>query len=193
MTTDFESDVKRLNNLLLSEKEQEAIHALEISRKIYLTGSHHLRVQLMKSNLLKEYAQFKNSKNLFKYGGGHLAKGESFLEIYDIGNLINNISDSQFEKPLHILVIGESGMQGVPFKGIPNQKIDIESNDLKSYHSFFNAMNESEDWHLFDLNAICEELKKENIQIENKALQRIIKGYDFLVIIPTVTAVKFIN
>ena len=40
----------------------------------------------------------------------HLARGESFLTIYDIRNMVANIAESNFEESYHIMIIGEAGM-----------------------------------------------------------------------------------
>jgi hypothetical protein len=146
----------------------------------------------MKNKLMQHYELIPHSKNLYKYGAIHLPKGESLLKIQDIGNLVNNIADSQFESSLHIMVIGKSGIQGVPIKGMKHQKLDSNSKDLKHYTAFFEAMNTNK-WHVFNNKEILKRLTTNKIKIEDKTLERAIKGYDYLIIIPEVTPATFID
>ncbi|MDF4203108.1 hypothetical protein PXD56_09085 [Maribacter sp. SA7] len=191
LTDQFTKQLNKLDSLELSNYEQKVIKDLKLSQNIYLNGDHHLRVQLMKHNIMQNYELIVNSKNLYKYGAIHLPKGESLLKIQDIGNLIHNIADSEFESSLHIMVIGKSGIQGVPLKGIENQPLDPNSNDYKHYKPFFDTMEKNE-WHVFNNKEILKKITSGKLKINDKTLERVIKGYDYLVIIPEVTPAKFI-
>lgn len=46
-------------------------------------------------------------KNLFKYGANHMPKGESLMEIFDLGNLVANIEEANYRKSLHIMITGK--------------------------------------------------------------------------------------
>ncbi|RZL19864.1 MAG: hypothetical protein EOO96_25640, partial [Pedobacter sp.] len=135
-TDDFEKNITELSTLVLSSKEKKIIEALKLTVKIYKSGSHHLRVQLMKNQLMENYNDWVNKKNLYKYGANHVSKGEGLLEIFDIGNLVNNIADSQFTNSLHIIIVGKSGLQASPFQGFPAEKIDEDACSLKSLKPF---------------------------------------------------------
>jgi len=188
-TDNFQKQLTELSLLDLNKEEKEIIEAMKLSAKIYKEQNHHLRIQLMKNQLMKVNPEWSGKKNLFKFGAIHLAKGESLLKIYDIGNLVNNIADSKFKTSLHILIIEKSGTQGAPF-GLPEQHVDENSNNLKELKPIFKAVN-GEQWHCFNLIPLREALESEKINVKDKMLSRIIKGYDLLVIIPTVTASKF--
>jgi hypothetical protein len=190
-TDNFQKQLTELSLLDLSKEEKEIIEAMKLSAKIYKEQNHHLRIQLMKNQLMKVNPEWTGEKNLFKFGAIHLAKGESLLKIYDIGNLVNNIADSKFKSSLNILIIEKSGTLGAPF-GLPEQHVDENSNSLKEFSPLFKAVN-GEQWHCFDLMPLREALENEKIIVKDKKISRIIKGYDFLVIIPTVTASKFID
>lgn len=86
LTDDFKKNIEELSLLELSPEEVQIINALKQSAKIYKSQSHHLRVQLMKNQLMEEYSDWAGKRNLFKYGANHVAKGESLMEVYDIGN-----------------------------------------------------------------------------------------------------------
>jgi hypothetical protein len=192
LTDNFQKQLTELSLLDLSKEEKEILEAFKISAKIYKEQNHHLRIQLMKNQLMKEYPVWSEKKNLFKFGAIHLAKGESLMKIYDIGNLVNNIADSKYKSSLNILVFEKSGTLGVPLKGFPEQPVDENSSSLKSLKPIFKAVN-GEQWHCFDLISLREALESDKIIVKDKTLSRIIKGYDLLVIIPTVTPAKFIE
>ncbi len=133
-----------------------------------------------------------SSKNLYKYGAIHAGKGESLLGGFDIGNVVHNIAEPQFESSLHITVIGKNGMQGSSFKGDPSKKLNPEKGPLKSLVPFFEAVVGDEAWYLFDTAGIQRAVKKQQLGIDNKTLRILIANYDYLVVIPTVTAASFI-
>jgi hypothetical protein len=189
-TDEFNKQISTLLQLNISKKEHEQIKALILTAKIYKEQDHHLRVQLMKSNLMEVFTKWESKKNLFKFGANHLAKGESLLKIYDIGNLVNNVADSRFKNSLHIMIIGKSGTQASPFKGFPEQVVDENGDNLKSLKPFFNSVK-TEQWHCYDLVPIRTALENGKIIVKDIELTRIIKGYDYLIIVPKVTAAKF--
>ncbi|MEO6639158.1 MAG: hypothetical protein ABIN25_12850 [Ginsengibacter sp.] len=156
---------------------------------IYKEQSHHLRVQLIKNQLMKNYTAWGDKKNFFKFGANHLPKSESLLKICDLGNLVNDIADSKFKKSLHIIIVGKAGMQASPFKGFPATKVDENSDDLKVLKPFFSLVT-GKDWHCFDMLPLKKALEEKQINC-TEGLRRIINGYDYLVIIPEVTAAEF--
>lgn len=190
LTDAFENDIAALSQLDLSKEEKEKIEALKLSAKIYKEGNHHLRVQLMKNNLMRVYPKWENKKNLFKYGAIHTPAGESLLKIYDIGNLVNNIADSKYKKSLHIMVIERSGSVSSPFKGGPTREISENDEVIKSFKPFFKNMN-TDKWHCFDMIPLRTEIETGKLVVNDIDLLRIIKGYDYVIIIPKVTPASF--
>lgn len=190
MMEEFDNDLKELAMLKLSPFETKVVDKMKLSAKIYKEQNHHLRIQLMKNQLMENYADWKDQKNLFKFGANHLAKSESFLKIFDIGNLINNIADSQYSSSLHILIIGKAGAQGSPFKGFPEQPINADSDNLKALKPFFDIVVNPNDWYCLDMQPIRKKIENKEITTSIQ-LSRIIEGYDYVVIIPKVTAATF--
>lgn len=188
----FEKQLDSLLKLKLSKKEVIILEQIKISRKIYLEQNHHLRVQLMKNQLVEAIGLMHSKKNLFKYGANHMTKGESLLKIYDLGNLINNIADSRFESTLNIMIVGKNGFQGSPFKNGKPSKINPETGDLAFLKPFFDLVS-SQQYHNFDLKPIRKLVESGDIIILDKLLRRTILGFDYLVIIPEVTAAKYIE
>lgn len=190
MTSDFKTKLNNLKTLELSERESVIIHDMLKSIEIYQTQNHKKRIQLIMRQLMVDYPQWKDSKNLFKYGSTHMARGESLLTIYDIGNLIANITSSQEQKSFHMMIVGESGETGSAFKIFPSSPVDLNSEPLNSILPFAN-ITEGNQWHMFDLLPLRKALNNGTLKIENINLQRIIKGYDALIIVPELTASKF--
>jgi hypothetical protein len=190
MTDEFEKKLQELKALKLSKEENEIINDLQLTAKIYKEQNHHLRIQLMKNNLMKVDPVWHSKKNLFKYGAIHVSKGESFFKIYDIGNLVNNIADGEFKNSIHIMIVGESGMQGSPFKGFPAAAVDKNSDNLKFLKPLFTAVT-SEDWFCFDMRQLRDAKEKGKVEVKDITLSRVIDGYDYVIIIPKVTAAKF--
>lgn len=90
------------------------------------------------------------------------------------------------------MVIGKSGTQSAPFKGFPEQIVDENSNELKPLKPLFSSML-SKEWHSFDMLPLRIALENGSIQIDNIQLERIVKGYDYVVIIPKVSAAPFLT
>lgn len=193
MFTDaFEQNLEALQKLQLSKDEEEILSKLKLSKEIYRTQNHHLRIQLMKNTVIKNIASVQNERNLFKYGAIHMNKAESSLGGYDIGNLVSTISDANFDASLHIAILGKSGIQGVPFKGMQPQKIDVSRKGLKHYSSFFEA-SDATHWSVFDINSIRKAVKSNKIRIDNKMLLNILNGFDYVIVIPNVTPSEFMD
>ncbi|WP_179747348.1 hypothetical protein [Pedobacter xixiisoli] len=190
LTEDFGKKIDELTKLKLSSEENKIVAALKLTAEIYKSQNHHLRIQLMKNQLMADYNNWVGKKNLYKYGANHASKGESMLEIYDIGNLVNNVADSQFTNSLHIVIVGKSGMQASPFQGFPASKIDENEGFLRSLKPFFKLINGNE-WQCFDMAPIRRAIENGKIKITDIKLLRIIKGFDLLVVIPEVTASQF--
>lgn len=190
MTDEFEKQISLLKALKLSQEEYTIIDALQLTAKIYKEQNHQLRIQLMKNNLMQVSPEWHHQKNLFKYGAIHVSKGESFFKIYDIGNLVNNIADGEFKNSVHILILGASGMQGSPFKGFPANAVDENNYIFKSLKPLLNTVT-SDDWHCFDMRALKDAKEQGKVEVKDITLSRVIDGYDYVIIIPKVTAAKF--
>ncbi len=191
-TPEYDKNIEELSKLKLSPRELKIIDALKLTAKIYKSQNNHLRIQLMKNQLMEVYKDWYTKKNLFKYGANHMAKGEGLLNIYDTGNLVNNIADSQFKESLHLMIIGKSGTQASPFQGFPAQKLEENKGTLKSLKPFFNLVDNKE-WKCFDLLPIKEAIAEGKIKVTDIALLRVIKGFDLLIVIPEVSASAFVK
>ncbi|KRB55575.1 hypothetical protein [Flavobacterium sp. Root186] len=91
---------------------------------------------------------------------------------------------------LHILVVKKSGTQGSPFKEFPEQTINENSNNIKVLKPIFSAV-EGNEWYCVDMLPLRNKLENKEIIVKDVTLSRIINGFDFVVVIPKVTASKF--
>ncbi len=190
MRPQFLEQLVKLETLALSEYEQSVIGDMKISRTIYSNNDHRKRIQLMKHILVERIDEWYGDKNLFKYGAVHMPSGESLLSIYDVGNLVSNVTDAEFKDSYHIAVVAKSGMKGAPFPGYPNSEIDASTGMLSRLSPFFSAV-QGDAWHAFRMDPIRNKLSTGDLYISNVVLERVIKGYDTLVIIPEATAAEF--
>ena len=119
-----------------------------------------------------------------------MARGESFLTVTDIGNLVANLSEANYRETVHIMVMGASGMQASAFESFPASPIDLNGFYMKHLKPFM-GLHKGEGWAVFDLVPIREQLIRKKLQVDNLNLIRTLKGFDILVLIPEVSAAQF--
>jgi len=178
LSEDCLQKIDSLLQLKLSDKERKQIEDLKLSREIYVKRNHPLRIQLLKNILLTQLPDWKNKKNLFKFGAVHLPKGETILtktDIYDIGNLVSNIEEANYRKSLHIMLVGKGD----------------EDDDI-SFKSFLNVAKDDQ-WYCFDLRPLKKSILQNKLKVDDVYLSRVIKGYDYLIYIPKITKSKEIS
>lgn len=172
---DFVAKMSALSTLNLSANEKEQLAALQLSKELYLNRIHGLRIQYLKHLVIEKLPEWKNKKNLFKYGANHMPKGESLMEIFDLGNLVANIEEANYRKSLHIMITGKEEGETLA--------------DLDQYKAFLTVVKD-DNWYAFDLRPLKQAISKKKLKVEDLTLERIIKGYDYLVYIPTLTKVQ---
>lgn len=181
----FAQDVAVLSKVPMSAREKEILDAISLSAEIYKTGSHSLRIQLMKHQLMSAYASgIKDKKVLVKMGAVHCARGESYLSGYDCGNLLSNLAESEYKSSFHLAIFGKNGVQGSPFRGLPEHPLNPDSGDLTFIKPFFDV-TPADGWVVFNLLPLRRALQRQLLNIDNIRLRRTILGYDALVIFST--------
>lgn len=194
-SSDYGKSIKDIQKLKLSEYEYLALNNLLKSNTIYNLGnigqgleSHNLRISSMKAQLLKNLDKIKGKKNLFKFGANHIGKGKSLLQnSFDVGNLVTNLADAEQEQSLHIAIIQQSGKAGSFF----SESDDAEN--ISFLKPFYKLVGKDNEWLLFDLTKINENIKKQKAVLKSTGLKNLIKGYDYLIIVPKVTAQKMVT
>lgn len=177
-------------------KVKALVYELQTSWKIYKKEGHRRRIAHMKQKLLNYYFAHRSnllrtSKVLFKFGANHAARGKSLLSSYDIGNLLTSLAHAENEQSYHLMIIGKAGVMNtfLPIKKMNQSKFDIahKKHPLRGLKPFYNDLKEG-NWAFFDLKSIRKKLNKKRVFVKNKILERVLQGYDGLIIIPEVKA-----
>jgi len=163
------------------------------SYAIYKSQSHQQRLNLLKRNLLQEFPAGESTPRLlFKLGANHAARGlspASFGEFYDVGNLVQNLADTQGQQSLHVCIIGRQGTQAVGTNAYFPAKntASYTATDKEKYHVFLSQVTGT-DWLVVDLRPARRALTAGKLLVSDVSLQRTILGYDYLLVIPETTA-----
>jgi len=206
-----DEDLSRVSSLLKKEGNSTAqalFAGLIESREIYqknMSGnyadSNRQRALLMKHNFLAAYDQAAKSdarapKILFKFGGFHMFKGFNLLHNNDMGNFVMEMADGAGTKSLHILIIGVKGSQlhfagvGKPAQASPLNLAEDKDSDFVFLKPMFENMA-ADGYTLFDLRGMRKEFK--SLGPISTDMERMIYGYDLLVLVPNPTPSKEIQ
>lgn len=72
--------------------------------------SNAIRADFMKASFVRQWrAAARKPRILFKFGGGHLCRGRSFTEVYDIGNLLAEAATLEGGTSFHLLAVPLDG------------------------------------------------------------------------------------
>jgi len=206
-----DEDLNRVSSLLKKQGNapaQSLFAGLIESREIYqknMTGayldSNRQRALLMKHNFLADYQQAAKAetgapKVLFKFGGFHMFKGFNLLHNNDMGNFVMELADGTGTKSLHILIIGVKGSQlhfagvGKPAQPSPLNLAEDKDSDFLFLKPMFDNMVADSDT-VFDLRGLRKDFK--SLGPVSTDMERMIYGYDFLVLVPSPTPSKEIQ
>ncbi|WP_394748840.1 hypothetical protein [Spongiimicrobium salis] len=153
-----ESTHTELLDLAENEQEKEVFRQFWKTKEIYAYNNlskeyyknNNVRGQLMKENFMRYYREAEKNtatpKVIFKLGANHAAKGLTRTNIYDIGNLANELAISRGNTSKHYMVVGLSGKAttGNPFtpdpvisfdnsKQLPKELQDMQATFTKKY------------------------------------------------------------
>jgi len=196
-----QDELHHVRDLLAKQGDGEAqklFGALLVSREIYLKNktadyynSNRQRALLMKANFVAPFAtEFQQKgappKVLFKFGGLHMFRGINPLHSSELGNLAGEFAEAHGLKSVHILILGVKGEQ-LHFAGIgkPSQPGPVDLTDKDSDFLFLKPLFDAQvagSWTLYDLRALRTNFSKYG-KIDPE-LERVIFGYDFVVLIP---------
>jgi len=152
--------------------------------------SNETRDLLMKRNLVGMHGVGPPCKIFFKAGENHGFRGLGPLRTRELGNFLAESADGYANGGVHILILGGKGEAlsfqavGKPMKSTP---VDALSSDfaLHSLKPFVETALQYEPWSLFDLRQLRSLLETKSADPE---LQRLVYGFDLLVILPHPTA-----
>lgn len=179
--------------MLASLRESREIYA-----KYYLDegyASNRERALLMKRNFKQDYLAASQTeplpKVMFKFGGTHMYRGLNPLHSSEIGNLVAELAEWNGTKSVHILILGVKGTEA-GFAGIGRPStaspLDLRS-DPRADFAYLAPMLENmlkDSWTMYDLRTLRGHFGSYG-KLDSE-LERMIFGYDFLVLIPSTTA-----
>jgi hypothetical protein len=153
------------------------------------------RARLLKRNFVADYqhllrATGKAPRVLLKFGANHLFKGFDETDLADLGNFVSEFSDGLESASLHIEVLGIQGYdETISGPGQPDQAVkkDAEPGPLAPLYA--EAFPQA--WTLFDLRPLRS--KFSSLGHLDRELERLIFGYDLLIVIPEVSAQSAIH
>ena len=200
-----DSEILELKNSVAREgnpASQAILNAFIESRDIYhkyLQGeaydSNLQRALMMKALFARYYddqtrAEGKPAKVLLKFGSAHLYKGINPLHNDDLGNFVAELAEGHHSTSLHINIIGVKGAE-ISF-GAPGQPPQLENFDLVQDTSsavfFIKPLLDHrlpEGWTLYDLRGLRRRFKA--LGPVDEELERLIFGYDIVIMVPKFT------
>ena len=205
MMSASDTELNHLKDLLAKEgsaRSQALLASLIESREIYQKNmsnngfeSNRQRALLMKSNFHRNYqhavhADATPPKIVFKFGFWHMYKGFNPMHNNDLGNLVAELADVQSAKSVHIGLLAVKGKQlkfagmGRPFEPADLNLAQDKDSDFLYLKPMFDNLA-SDGFSLFDLRAFRKGFS--SLGPIDKDLERLIFGYDFLILIPNAT------
>ena len=202
MMTAKQEELDHVRDLLKKQGKLEAqklFEAFLVSREVYqknMSGdyykSNRQRALLMKKNFSEPFAASSQSngvlpKVFFKFGAYHMFRGINPLHSSELGNLIAEAAEANQLKSVNILIVGVKGEQlhfagiGKPPEAAPLDLAGDKDSPFLFFKPLFNVQIENS-WTLYDLRALRDSFSKYG-KIDPE-LERVIFGYDFVVLIP---------
>jgi hypothetical protein len=171
------------------------------SHEIYLKNaqrspeSNSQRARLLKQNFsrdLQAAGDPRHQRVLLKFGDWHLYKGFNPLNQRDLGNYVAELADSQGSISLHICILGAKGMHRMyAGYGRPTKVERFVLDEDRDYRWLKPAIDNQlpNAWTLFDLR----KMRFQALSAVDPDMERLIYGYDLLIIIPEVTPADLIR
>lgn len=197
-----EQELQTLRDQLAAENVNvQELDELIASERIYredmagLRQSNLDRAELQKNHFIEyDRAAFNatgvHPKVVVKMGAYHLFEGTSMLGDRELGNFLVEYAALQGKRALNILVLGVKGKQlafagmGQPYAAVPLDLLHDKRADFGFMSPFFKGLGT--DPVLYDLRALRGALAHSGIESIN--LERVIDGYDLLVVMPVAHA-----
>ncbi|HUZ03967.1 MAG TPA: hypothetical protein VMU62_01320, partial [Acidobacteriaceae bacterium] len=179
---------------------QKMFQGMEHSRKVYQlqqtdpSTANLLRITLLDQAFLANYHAASrppsSQRILAKFGDTHMYRGMNEMHQLNLGDFLAELADGEGTNSLHILVLGVEGehvMYG-PY-GKPPVHFQAVTDQDKSYRWLKTAVDARSEvapdgpWTLYDLR----QLRYRRLEGLTPDWERVIYGYDFLVLIPRLT------
>ena len=193
-----DSELSEVAALLHREGNSAAnalFHELIESHEIYLKNaqgspeSNEQRARLLKQNFRQDLEAAENAQRqrvLVKFGDWHLYKGFNPLHQRDLGNYIAELADGEGSTSLHICVLGARGIHRIYGGYDRTSKLErFVMDDDPDYRWLKPAIDNQlpNVWTLFDLR----KMRFQTLGSVDPGMERLIYGYDLLVVVPELT------
>lgn len=148
------------------------------------------RALLLKHNFVAAYKHLlkvtgRPPRVLLKFGGNHLFKGFDETNLADLGNFVSEFADGIESASIHIEVLGIRGDDETRSgPGRPDQAVKKVAEPGPLAPVYAEAYPQA--WTLFDLRPLRSKFSR--IGHLDRELERLIFGYDVLIVIPEVSA-----
>lgn len=202
MLTHTAADLTALHRLAASGPlvAQQLAADYALSHALYQSQDHQARVDLLRRNLLRVLVPAPGTelivpRTLVKLGAFHVARGLSPLsggDYYDVGSLLLNLVEAQGQQSLHVFVVGRQGTKAIGFN--PNfsdqqrTTYSAQTLEMRWLAPLLDAAGWSPNWSVIDLRPLRAALTDATLRVPDLAMQRLLLGYDLLVVVPETTA-----
>jgi hypothetical protein len=129
-------------------------------------------------------------KLFFKFGEEHMYRGFNVIRSNDVGNMVSELADSLGVSDVHVLVLGAKGSQ-TAFAGIGKPwrtaTYDLQDDDHARFRYLapFIVQMDPAGMTLYDLRPLRTHFA--SMVITDRDYERLVYGYDFLILIPNTT------
>ncbi len=184
-----------LEALTKDQLTKDMISELKISQEIYqmnFTGKHQQNNQARVDHFVKWFE--KNDKDsegkvMIKMGAGHVMKGESIFDVYDLGDYLAKKENKQ---TFHLGLVQTSGFQNayIPFRDKSALNSPVNVGMFKGFLDFVSTIIPDEGFVVLDTRVFHSKI---NELPEDPVVRKLLGGFDALLIFPNATASTFIE
>jgi hypothetical protein len=150
------------------------------------------RSRLLKRNFMAHYNAAlrtdKQPKVFFKFGAAHVGRGRNYVNVFDLGNMVSELADSQGTSSFHVMVMAAGGTYNkfLPFVG--NEEDKKKKFDPAEAYSYldvqpFVSLADASGWKVIDLRPLRQHLGTRRLPNLPRGVADIISGFDALVLI----------
>lgn len=149
------------------------------------------RATLLKQNFLSNYRQLSETigrppRVLLKFGANHLYRGFDTTHLLNLGNFVTEFADGLGVSAVNILVLGLSGEeQQARGPGLPDRPEKTERGRADSFLAPLNTLIKPGMWTVFDMRPLRSRLAEFGHM--DRELERMVLGYDIVVLLPHVS------
>jgi hypothetical protein len=182
------TDNRRARKLTAALIKTQHIYSTHESGRRY--DANRERALLMKHNFLAKYKHLsattvKPPRVLLKFGSNHLFKGFDETDLNDLGNFVTEFADGLGSTSLHIEILGIRGEDEAQFgPGQADRAVGKDSSPAPLSPLYAEAY--SKELTVFDLRPLRSRFA--SFRHVDRELERLIFGYDVLVLIPQVSS-----